>query len=286
MRTVTSADGTTIAFEQSGSGPTLVLVGGMFEQRAVDSETARLAAFAPLAEHFSVIHYDRRGRGDSGDTQPYSVQREVEDIAAIIDATGGSAFLSGISSGAALAFEAALALDGRVGGLAMCEAPYTIDAAGREAWSAFQSQVDTALAEGRHGDAVGAFMLLLGMPADQLDGMRQVPMWPQWEAVAPTIAYDAAVLGDDGSVPTERASRLEVPTLIIDCEATEWPSFRVAARALADAVPGARHMTLKAQTHEVAPEALAPALIEFFSPRGSASSPVSARSGGGTVPRP
>ena len=121
MRTVTSADGTTIAFEQSGSGPTLVLVGGMFEQRAVDSETARLAAFAPLAEHFSVIHYDRRGRGDSGDTQPFSVQREVEDIAAIIDATGGSAFLSGISSGAALAFEAALALDGRVGGLAMCE---------------------------------------------------------------------------------------------------------------------------------------------------------------------
>ena len=286
MRTVTSADGTTIAFDQSGSGPTLVLVGGMFEQRAVDSETARLAAFAPLAEHFSVIHYDRRGRGESGDTQPYSVQREVEDIAAVIDAAGGSAFLSGISSGAALAFEAALALDGRVGGLAMCEAPYTVDAAGGEAWSAFRSQVDTALAEGRHGDAVGAFMLLLGMPADQLDGMRQVPMWPQWEAVAPTIAYDAAVLGDDGSVPTERASRLAVPTLIIDCEATEWPSFRVAARALADAVQGARHMTLKAQTHEVAPEALAPALIEFFRPQGSAPSPVSARSGGGRVPRP
>ena len=269
MRTVNSADGTTIAFEQSGSGPTLVLVGGMFEQRALDSETSRLAAFAPLAEHFSVIHYDRRGRGDSGDSQPYSVQREVEDIAAIIDAAGGSAFLSGISAGAALAFEAALALDGRVGGLAMCEAPYTVDPAGREAWRAFRSQVDTALAEGRQSDAVGTFMLLLGMPADQLDGMGQYPMWPLWEAVAPTIAYDAAVLGDDGSVPTERASRLAVPALIIDCEATEWPSFRLAARALADAVPGARHVTLKAQTHEVAPEALAPALIEFFSPQGS-----------------
>ena len=167
----------------------------------------------------------------------------------------------------------------------MCEAPYTVDAAGREAWSAFRSQVDTALAEGRHGDAVGAFMLLLGMPADQLDGMRQDPMWPQWEAVAPTIAYDAAVLGDDGSVPTERASRLAVPTLIIDCEATEWPSFRVAARALADAVPGARHMTLKAQTHGC-PRGACPGADRVLQSSGSASSPVSARSGGGTVPRP
>ena len=262
MRTITSADGTTIAYDLSGSGPTLLLVGGMFEHRALDSETARLAAYAPLQERFTVVHYDRRGRGDSSDTQPYAVEREIEDIAALIDATDGPAFLSGISSGAALAFEAALALDGKVRGLAMCEPPYTIDEAGERAWRGFRAQVDTALADGRSGDAVGAFMMFLGMPADQLEGMRQVPMWPQWEGVAPTIAYDAAVVG--GPVPIDRAAHLAIPTLVVDCESTEWPSIHVATQRLADVIPGAQHVTLAGQTHEVAPEALGPALIEFF----------------------
>src|SRR5215210_2103994 len=108
MRTVTSKDGTTIAFDQSGTGPPLILVGGAFEQRAMDSETAQLARFPLLAEHFTVFHYDRRGRGDSTDTQPYAVARETEDIEALIDHAGGSTFVFGISSGAALAFEAAL----------------------------------------------------------------------------------------------------------------------------------------------------------------------------------
>src|SRR5215211_746344 len=105
MQKVTSKDGTTIAFDQSGTGPALILVGGMFEQRAMDSETAQLAAFPLLTQHFSVFHYDRRGRGDSTDTQPYAVEREIEDIDALIDVAGGSAFAFGISSGAALAME-------------------------------------------------------------------------------------------------------------------------------------------------------------------------------------
>ena len=276
MNTVTSADGTTIAYDPSGTGPTLILVGGMFEQRALDSETARLAAYPPLQERFTVIHYDRRGRGDSGDTQPYSVRREVDDIDALILAAGGSAFLSGISSGAALAFEASLALNGKVRGLAMCEPPYTIDEAGEQAFRDFRAQVDSALADGRPGAAVGAFMVFLGMPADQLDGMRQVPMWPLWEAVAPTIAYDATVAG--GPVPIDRAAQVGVPTLIVDCEATEWPSIRVAAQRLADVVPGAQHVTLTGQTHEVAPEALGPALIEFFRSIPVAGQPAAARS--------
>ena len=275
MNTTISADGTTIAYQWSGTGPTLILVGGMFEQRALDSETSRLADFGPLNEQFKVIHYDRRGRGDSSDTQPFSVRREIEDIEALIDANGGWALLSGISSGAALAFEAALALDGKVGGLAMCEPPYTIDEVGEQAWRGFRAQVDTAIAHGRPGDAVGAFMMLLGVPADQLDGMRQMPMWPMWEGVAATIAYDAAVVG--GSVPIDRAAHIAVPTLIVDCELTEWPSIRVAAKRLADAVPGARHVTLAGQTHEVAPEALAPALIEFFRPLGVGKQPAAAR---------
>src|SRR5688500_5184663 len=114
METVTSKDGTTIAFDRSGKGPALILVGGAFEHRAMDSETARLAALPLMAQHFTVFHYDRRGRGESTDTQPYAVEREIEDIEALIDEAGGSAYLFGISSGAALAMEAALKLDGKV----------------------------------------------------------------------------------------------------------------------------------------------------------------------------
>jgi pimeloyl-ACP methyl ester carboxylesterase len=229
MNTVTSADGTTIAFDRSGTGPVLILVGGIFEQRAMDSETSQLAALPLLARHFTVVHYDRRGRGDSTDTQPYAVQREVEDIEALIDDTGGSAFLAGISSDAALAFEAALALGGRVTGLAVYEPPYNDDDAARKAWRDFRKQLAEALAQGRLGDAVGLFMTLLGVPAEDLDGMRQYPMWPMWEAIAPTIAYDAAVLGEDASVPTTRAAHLAVPALIRRSPmpgATRWRASR------------------------------------------------------------
>ena len=131
MRTVTSKDGTTIAFDQSGQGPAIILVGGALEQRAMNSEIAQLASQPVLAQHFTVVHYDRRGRGDSTDTQPYAVEREIEDIEALIDEAGGSAFVFGISSGAALAMEAALRLGGKIRGLAMYEAPYNSDEAGR-----------------------------------------------------------------------------------------------------------------------------------------------------------
>jgi pimeloyl-ACP methyl ester carboxylesterase len=164
----------------------------MFEQRAMDSETAKLAAFPLLSEHFTVYHYDRRGRGDSTDTLPYAVQREAEDVEALIDEAGGSAFLFGISSGAALAFEAALALSGKVKKLALYEPPYNDDEEARRSWKDFRQQLDQTLADGRGGDAVGLFMTLLGMPAEQLEEMRQYPMWPLWEGIAPTIAYDAA----------------------------------------------------------------------------------------------
>lgn len=264
MNTVTSADGTTIAFDRSGTGPVLILVGGIFEQRAMDSETAQLAALPLLAEHVNVVHYDRRGRGDSTDTQPYAVQREVEDIEALIDHMGGSAFLAGISSGAALALEAALALDGKVTGLAMYEPPYNDDDAARQAWRGYRKQLAEALAEGRRGDAVGLFMTLLGVPAEDLEGMRQYPLWPMWEAIAPTNAYDAAVLGEDASVPTTRLARLAVPTLVMTGGAS-YPFMHITATALAQAIPNARHHTLEGQTHEVAAEALGPVLVEFLS---------------------
>lgn len=263
MRTVRSKDGTTIAFERSGTGPALILVGGMFEQRAMDSETARLAAFPLLSEHFSVFHYDRRGRGDSTDTQPYAVEREIEDIEALIDLAGGEVFVFGISSGAALAFEAALALGGKVKKLALYEAPYNDDADARRAWRQFRKQLDELLAAGRHGDAVALFIMLTGASADQIEGIRQHPMWPMWEAIAPTIAYDAAAVGEDASVPAERAANLSVPALIMDGSET-YPFMHASAVALANAMPHAQHRTLEGQTHEVAAEAIAPVLVEFF----------------------
>jgi pimeloyl-ACP methyl ester carboxylesterase len=263
VNTVTSNDGTTIAFDQSGTGPALILVGGMFEQRAMDSETAQLAAFPLLAEHFTIFHYDRRGRGDSADTLPYAVEREIEDIEALIDTAGCQAFVFGISSGAALALEAALALGGKVQKLAMYEAPYNDDAGARQAWKEFRKQLKELLAAGRHGDAVALFIMLTGASADQIDGIHQHPMWPMWEAIAPTIAYDAAAVGEDASVPTERAANLAVPALIMDGSET-YPFMHVSAVALANAIPHSQHRTLEGQTHEVAADAIAPVLVEFF----------------------
>jgi pimeloyl-ACP methyl ester carboxylesterase len=264
VRTVKSKDGTTIAFDQSGKGPALILVGGMFEQRSWNSETAQLAALPLLAQHFTVIHYDRRGRGDSTDTLPFSVEREIEDIEALIDEVGGSASLFGISSGAALAMEAAIKLGNKVKRLAMYEPPYNDDEAARKAWKDFRKQLKEALAQGRRGDAVALFMMLVGMPADHVPAMRQNPLWPMFEAVAPTIAYDAAVLGDDASIPTERAARVAIPALVMDGGATEWPFMHTTAQALARAMSHAQHRTLEGQTHEVAAEAIGPVLVEFF----------------------
>ncbi len=264
MKTITSKDGTTIAFDQSGKGPALILVGGAFEQRAMDSETSQLAALPLLSQHFTVFHYDRRGRGDSTDTQPYAVEREIEDIEALINEAGGSAFVSGISSGAILAMEAAIKLGNRIRKLAMYEAPYNDDEATGQALRKFRTQFKEALGEGRRGDAVGSFLLLMGMPAEHLDGMHQLPMWPMWEAIAPTFGYEAALMGEDGSVPTARAASIAVPTLIMDGKATPYPFMHTTAVALAQAIPNAQHRTLAGQTHEVAPEALGPVLIEFF----------------------
>ncbi len=262
MKTVTSKDGTTIAFDQSGNGPVVILVDGALQYRAFDQGMAQLADL--LAPHFTVIHYDRRGRGDSTDTQPYALEREIEDIEALIDETGGSASLYGISSGAALAMEAAIKLSDKVKKLAMYEVPYNDEDTAQQAWREYVKQLKELLATGRKGDAVGLFMMLVGASPDQVEGMHQHPMWPLWEAVAPTLAYDhIAALGEDASIPTERAASVAVPTLIMD-GSESFPFMHVTAPTLADAIPHSQHRTLEGQTHEVAAEALAPVLIEFF----------------------
>ncbi len=265
MNTVTSIDGTTIALDQSGTGPAVILVDGALQYRAFDQGMAQLAEL--LSPHFTVIHYDRRGRGDSTDNingQSNALEREIEDIEALVDYVGGSASLYGISSGAALALEAALKLGSKVKKLAMYEPPYNDDESAQHAWKEYTKQLKELLAAGRKGDAVALFMVLVGAPPDQVEGMRQHPMWPLWESVAPTLAYDhIADLGEDASVPVERAARVTVPTLVMNGNES-FPFMHTTSVKLADVMLNAQHRTLEGQTHEVSAEALAPVLIEFF----------------------
>ena len=265
MKTVTSKDGTTIAFDQSGQGPVVILVDGALQYRAFDQGMNQLADL--LSPHFTVIHYDRRGRGDSTDNlngEANALAREIEDIEAIIDEAGGSASLYGISSGAALAMEAALVLPNKVKMLAMYEAPFNDDESAQQSWREYVKQLKELLDQGRNGDAVGLFMMLVGASPEDVEGIKQTPMWPLWESIGPTLAYDhIAALGEDAAVPVERAARVTVPTLIMD-GSQSFPFMHGTAKKLAAAIPNAQHRTLDGQTHEVASEALAPVLIEFF----------------------
>jgi pimeloyl-ACP methyl ester carboxylesterase len=253
---VTSRDGTRIAFERAGEGPALVLVDGALCFR-------RFGPMGPLAEllapHFTVYRYDRRGRGDSGDTQPYAVARETEDLAAVIEAAGGSAFVFGMSSGAVLALEAA-ASGLPITKLALYEPPLSVDAAEP---SDFGATLERLVGEGRRGDAVEFFLTSAGVPAEAVAGMRGDPTWALFESVAPTLVYDSRVLGD-GTVPRDRAAKLTMPALVAG--GAESPDFfRLAAEATADAIPGARHRLLAGQSWgQVDPAALAPVLREFF----------------------
>ena len=171
MQKATSKDGTTIAYDQVGAGPVVILVAGALQYRAFDQGLKPLADF--LAPQFMVIHYDRRGRGDSTEVKPFAVEREIEDIEALIDQTGKPACLIGLSSGAALAFEAALALGGKVKKLAMYEAPYNDEPTARQAWVKYRKELDELVAQGRDGDAVILCMKLLGMPDEHVEGMRR-----------------------------------------------------------------------------------------------------------------
>lgn len=263
METVTSKDGTTIAYDKAGSGPTLIVVDGALGQRAFQSETTQLAVLPALTDRFTVILYDRRGRGDSSNTLPFAVDREIEDIETLIDKFGDSAYLFGISSGAALAFEAALKFGNKVKKLAMYEPPYNDDPAARQKWREYRKNLAERLAGGRNGDAVGLFMMLVGMPAEHLPGMKQHPAWPLFEVAAPTLAYDAAELGESAAVPVEKAATLKTPTLVLAGSAS-FPFMLTTAVALAGALPNGQQKTLKGQTHEVSAEVLGPVLVEFF----------------------
>jgi pimeloyl-ACP methyl ester carboxylesterase len=276
MSRVTSKDGTIIAFDQSGRGPVVILVTGALGVRY----DARLAEL--LSSHFTVINYDRRGRGESGDTLPYAVQREVEDIEALIDAAGGSASLYGLSSGAVLALEAASKLPNKVKKLAMYEPPFIVDDSRPPLPKDYVKRLNEAIGSGRPGDAVEIFMTkAIGIPAEFVAQMRSAPVsevWgddptamkpPEWadmEQVAHTLAYDGTVMGDTMSgkpLPTGKWATNTAPTLVITGGNSE-AFFHNGAKALVNILPNAQYRVLEGQDHAVAPSALAPMLIEFF----------------------
>lgn len=257
MHKLTSKDGTSIAFDRLGGGPPVILVCGGSVDRMSNAALAEL-----LAQHFTVLNYDRRGRGDSGDSPPYAVEREIEDIQALAEAAGGTAFLYGASSGAALALEAAHALPGTIAKLALWEPPYI--PAGFPRPPADTAKVFADLvAQGRRGDAAEFFMAkVVGLPPEFVEQARSSPWWPAQEAIAHTLAYDATVMGDY-ILPAKRAAAVAAPTVVIAGEAS-FPFMVATAQALADAMPNAQLRTLARQPHNVDPAVLAPVLVEFF----------------------
>jgi len=259
--TVTSKDGTTVVFDRTGEGPSLVLVGGALNDRGSGTGLASL-----LAPSFTVYTYDRRGRGDSGDTPPYAVEREVEDVEALVAEAGGSAFLMGHSSGAALVIETAARIDGAEK-IALYEPPYNVDDTRPAIPEDYVAHLDELIAQDRRGDAVEYFMVTgVGLPPEAAAGMRGAPFWPALEAVANTLAYDGRVMGFDGpdrSLPVERWKAVTAPALVMDGGASPaWA--RNAVQAVTDALPNTERRTLAGQTHEVDPAVLAPVLVEFF----------------------
>jgi pimeloyl-ACP methyl ester carboxylesterase len=258
MSEVISRDGTRIAYEARGAGPAVILVDGALCSRGF-GPTPKLVPL--LAPHFTVYAYDRRGRGQSGDTAPYAREREVDDLAALIEAAGGSAALVGFSSGAALALEAA-ASGLRVRKVAAYEPPYI--AAKGAAPPPHEARLREFIAAGRRSEAVQYFMRdMVAVPAPAVIFMRLMRwVWKKLEAVAHTLPYDAAVMGDF-VVPRARLAAIGVPTLAMNGSKTT-PALKSAARAVAEAVPGAQHRVLEGQDHNASPQALTPVLVEFL----------------------
>lgn len=263
MSTVRSADGTPIAYERTGSGPSLILVDGALCYR--DSGPARKMA-AELADRFTVIAYDRRGRGESGDTQPYSVGREVEDLQALIAEAGGRASLCGFSSGAVLAMEAARA-GAAVDRIAAYEPPLVVDDTRPAAPADYVAGLTGDLAAGNRGGAVKRFMRMVGMPAPLLAVFPLFPGWGKLKGVAHTLPYDAAVMGEDTQagrpLDPERWGAVHAPTLVLaGAKSGEW--MQNGTRQLADLLPQGRREVVEGQTHMVKAKPLAPIVTRFF----------------------
>lgn len=264
MQTVTSKDGTRIAYDRLGSGAVVILVAGALGYRKFNKmeELAKL-----LAERCTVINYDRRGRGDSTEMKPFALEREIEDIRALIEAEGGSASLWGWSSGGALALRAAGAGIG-VERLSVYEVPFMVDPAAKRPTPDYAERLDELVAAGDSSGAVKHFMRnAIGVPAPFVALMRLMPIWKGLKATAHTLPYDWAALGKHTMYgaplnPEEWAS-VTVPALVVS-GAKSPPVLRQGSRALAEVLPNAELRELEGISHNVKMKVLAPALTEFF----------------------
>lgn len=265
MPTVTSTDGTPIGYDQlSDGGPLVVLVSG-----GLDDGTENIPVGQHLAAAFTVVTYRRRGRGDSGDVQPYAVQREIEDLAAVIDATGGRAHLFGASSGGALALSAAAARL-PVDRVAVHEVPYLLDEQMLATWHDYTRDLAAALDSDDRDQALRLFMRLAGSADEDIAAAEAAPVWPALRELAPTLRYDAACLGD-GAPPAERLAAVTQPVLLttgatIDPHSAGLPVdfFGAAADATASHLPDARRATIEVAGHIPDPALLGPVLTSFY----------------------
>lgn len=264
MAKVTSRDGTEIAYDSTGDGPTLIVVTGATQFRAFDSSLAVFAGL--LKDGLTVINYDRRGRGESGNTLPFSPQREIDDIAALIQAAGGRASLLGYSSGAVVALEAAAA-GLPVDKVIMYEPPFVLPDSGLPPPPAdYVDQLEAMTASGDPDAAPAYFMANVGMPPEAIEGAKQSPMWPIMQSVGPTIAYDGHFMFDAyytaGRFP-ERWQQAAMPVLVVYGDRS-FPFMPTAAKAVAEAVPNATLRLLPGQDHGPKPDVFAPVVRDFL----------------------
>jgi pimeloyl-ACP methyl ester carboxylesterase len=251
--TVLSADGTAIAFEAAGRGPALVIVGGALSTRHSASALARI-----LESRFMVYSYDRRGKGDSGDTPPYAVEREIEDLRAVGLVAGSSACFYGQGSGAAIALEAA-ERGVPMSKIAVYDPPYRVDLAADQI-EARAARIDAALEAGSEEEALEIFVGD-SMP-DTLGYMKQAAYWPGMVRLAHTLPYDFAI-ARDGAIPPERFAAVGVPALVMNGgDSPSWEGRTV--EAIVRSIPGAERLTIGGQDDEVDPATIAPFLMDFF----------------------
>jgi pimeloyl-ACP methyl ester carboxylesterase len=265
MGAVTSADGTQISYDSVGDGPPLILVAGATQYRAVDRTTPELQRLLAEGGH-RVINYDRRGRGESGDTLPYAPDREFEDLQALVAAAGGDAAVFGMSSGAILAAEAA-ARGVQMSKLVMYEPPCLLDRDGPEPIDHYVETLEALTDAGKPGDAMAYFLEVVAeMPAEAIEQFRASPAWPAFEAVGHTISYDGRIMDPFSKgepIPPGRWGTATQPTLVIaGGDSPEW--MQGAAAKVAEALPAAEVRILPGQTHEFDPAVLAPVMLEFL----------------------
>lgn len=259
MGKVISKDGTSIGYSKTGKGLPLIMVDGAMCSRAF-GPTIKMAPM--LEEHFTVITYDRRGRNESGDTKPYSTEREVEDLEALVNEAGGPVYMVGFSSGAALTLRAA-AKKLNIKKQLLYEAPYVMNMGGHNPPADAEEQFKKLIAADKRGGAVKYFMKdLIGMPAFVPAIMSITPVWSKLKGVAHTLPYDAAVMGDY-TIPNNLAAGVTIPTLVVGGEKSPI-QLRNAVQALNKVIPGSQLKMLKGEDHNVSAKAIVPVMVDYF----------------------